>query len=149
MSNHPVTQQPVSTDSKLRLLPDEYIRVEYNYKPGCCCFSSKIVTVTNMRLITRVIKTPICSRKTSTGEEKVSVMYLANINDIKQIQSIMPSNQKKWWMKYMDILTYTCSNEQDNCLESGGGGVENLAMDTTESEVESNKVQKTISVEKY
>ncbi len=149
MSNHPITQQPEPTNAKFKLKPDEYIRFEYTYKPGCCCFSSKITTITNMRLITRVIKTPtICSRKTSTGKEKVNVIYLTDINNVKQIQSAIPSSQNKWWMKCIDILTCTCSNGQIDWLESCRG-VENLAMETNETTMKSNDVQKTILTEKF
>jgi len=149
MSNHPITQQPESTDSIFTLRPDEYIRFEYNYKPGCCCFSSKTTTVTNRRLITRVTKTPtLCSRKTSTGKEKGKAIFLTDINNIKQIQSAIPSSQNKWWMKCLDILTCTCSNQQIDWLESCRG-VENLAMDSTEFNEKNNDVQKIISVEKF
>jgi hypothetical protein len=149
MSNHPIIQQPESIDSIFTLMPDEYIRFEYHYKPGCCCFSSKITKVTNMRLITRVIKTPtICSRKTSTGKEKGKTIFLTDIKNIKQIQSAIPSSQNKWWMKCIDILTCTCLNQQIDWLESCHG-VENLAMDTNESTVKNNDGQETILVEKF
>jgi hypothetical protein len=135
MSNHPINQQPGSINSIFTLMPDEYIRFEYNYKPGCCCFSSKTTTVTNMRLITRIIKPPtICSKQTSTGEEKGKMIFLTDIHNIKQIQSAIPTSQNKWWMKCIDILTCSCSNQQIDWLETCRG-IENLAMDTTESTV--------------
>jgi hypothetical protein len=142
MSDYPITQQPQSTNSIFTLLPDEYIRFEYNYKPGCCCFSSKTTTVTNMRLITRVIKTPtIFSRQTSTGKEKNKEIFLTNINNIKQIKSAIPSSQNKWWMKCLDILTCQCDNEQINWLELCRG-MENLSMNT-------NDKQKTVLIQKF
>jgi hypothetical protein len=145
MSNPPITQQPKSIEPIFELMPDEYIRFEYNYKPGCCCFSSKITTVTNMRLITRVIKTPtIFSSNTSTGKEKQKTIYLTDINNIQQLQSAIPSSQNNWWMKCIDVLTCTCSNQQIDWLESCRG-IENLAMEKTESTI----IQKSSLVEKF
>jgi hypothetical protein len=149
MSNHPITQQPESANSIFALMPDEYIRFEYNYKPGCCCFSSRTTIITNMRLITRVIKPPtICSRKTSSGKEKDKMIFLTDINNIKQIQSAIPSSQNTWWMRCIDILTCTCSNQQIDWLESCRG-FENLAMNTNETTVKTNDIQKQILVEKF
>jgi hypothetical protein len=88
-----------------------------------------------MRLITRIIKPPtICSKQTSTGEEKGKMIFLTDIHNIKQIQSAIPTSQNKWWMKCIDILTCSCSNQQIDWLETCRG-IENLAMDTTESTV--------------
>ncbi len=137
MSSSPITQQPQSRSSMSTLMPDEYVRFEYTYKPGCCCFSTKTTTVTNMRLITRVTKPPsICSRQTCVGEEKVKTIFLTDINNIKQLKSAIPSSQNKWWMKCLDIITCQCENEQIDWLESC------RAMDTNES-------IKTISIEKF
>ncbi len=137
MSNNPITQQPQSTNSIFTLLPDEYIRFEYTYKPGCCCFSSKTTRITNMRLITRITKPPtICSKQTSTGDEKVKTIFLTDMNNIKQIKSAIPSSQNKWWMKCLDILICQCENEQIDWLELF------RTMDTNES-------TKTIPIEKF
>jgi hypothetical protein len=96
-----------------------------------------------------VVKTPpICSRKTSTGEEKGTTIYLTDIHNIKQIQSAIPSSQNKWWMKCIDILTCSSSNEEIDWLESCRG-VENFAMDTTESMGKTKEAQNIISVEKF
>jgi hypothetical protein len=149
MSVHPITEQPESTSSVFTLMSDEYIRFEYNYKPGCCCFSAKRTIITNMRLITRVIETPsICSRKTATGTEKNSMIFLTDINNIKQIQSAIPSSKNKWWIKCMEIFTCTCSNQQIDWLESCRG-VENLAMDLTDYAAKRNDVQETLFIQKF
>ncbi|CAF1083956.1 unnamed protein product [Rotaria sp. Silwood1] len=142
-------KQPKSTDSIYRLLPNEYIRFEYTYKLGCCCFSSKITTITNMRLITRIIETPtIFSRKTSTGKEKIKVIYLTNISSIKQIQSAISPSRSKWLIKCIKILTCTCSNEDTEWLDLCYG-IQNLAMETTESMVETNDIRRTSLVERF
>jgi hypothetical protein len=119
MSIQPIILQPASKLSTFDLLPDEYVRYEYSYKPGCLCFSTKITTITNKRLITQVIKTPgICSRKTSTGSEKTKVIDLKDIHNIEQLRSAIPSSRNPWWMKCIDIFTCRCSNEQIDWLES-------------------------------
>ncbi|CAF0721565.1 unnamed protein product [Adineta steineri] len=119
MPTKPITQQPESRNSTFTLMPDEYVRFEYNYKPGCCCFSSKTTTITNMRLMTRTIETPtIGSRKTASGKERTNTKYIPDINNVKQLQSAIPISQNTWWMKLLDILTCRCSNQQIDWLES-------------------------------
>ncbi|CAF0724715.1 unnamed protein product [Rotaria sordida] len=142
-------QQPKSTNSIFTLLPNEYILFEYTYKLGFCCFSSRTTTVTNMRLIIRIIKTPtLFSRKTSTGKEKSKIINLTDITNIKQIQSAILSNQNKWWIKCIDILTCTCSNQDIEWLDLCHD-IQNLAMETTESTMEINNIQKTLLVERF
>lgn len=149
MSNHPVTEQPASINSIFTLMPDEYIRFQYDYSPGCFCFSNKITTVTNMRLITRTIKTPtICSRQTSTGKEKSKMIFLTDITNVKQIQSAIPSTQNKWWMKCLDILTCKCANQQINWLELCRV-TENLTMKTNESAMQKNDGDRRVLIEKF
>lgn len=71
-----------------------------------------------MRLIIRMIKRPgLFSAKTSTGEEKSTMIFLGDIDSIRQIQSIIPPRRTKWWMTWLDILTCTCSNERIDWLE--------------------------------
>ncbi|CAM4787339.1 unnamed protein product [Rotaria magnacalcarata] len=149
MSDAPKTKQPEPVILNFRLMPDEYIRFEYNYKPGCCCFTSKTTTVTNLRLLTDVIKTPtIFSKQTSTGKQTQKIMYLANINDIKQLASPIPSSQNKWWMKCIDILTCSCSSSEVEWLDLCHG-VDNVAFDTTEFTMETNNMQKQSLVERF
>ncbi|CAF2431581.1 unnamed protein product [Rotaria sp. Silwood2] len=149
MSNYPLMQQPESRDSIFTLMPNEYIRFEYTYKLGCCCFSSRITTVTNMRLITHIIKTPtIFSRKTSTGKEKIKVIYLANMSNNKQIQSATSSSRNKWWIKCSDVLSCTCSNQDIEWLDLSYD-MQNLAMETTNSTVETNNIRKASLVERF
>lgn len=149
MSDYSITQQPTSTNSLFTLLPDEYIRLEYQYKPGCCCFSTKITTITNLRLITRTIKTPrIFSKKTSTGKEKNQVIFLTNINNVKQIESAIPLSQNKWWMKCLNIFTCTCLNQQIDWLELCRGN-DNLTFEINESTIQTNDNQDSSLVEKF
>jgi len=123
-------------------MPDEYIQFEYNYKPGCCCFSSKTTIVTNMRLITRVSKPPgICSKQTSIGKETEKMIFLTDVNSIKQLESAIPSSQNTWWMKCFRILTCTCSEPEIDWLESCRG-LDHLA-ETTE------RTQKSILTERF
>ncbi|UJR37912.1 hypothetical protein I4U23_030600 [Adineta vaga] len=149
MPIHPTTQQPRSINSTIDLLPDEYIRFEYNYKPGCCCFTSKITTITNKRLITQTIKTPtICSKKTSSGPETIKIIDLTDIHDMKQLRSAIPSSRNTWWMKCIDILSCRYSNQQINWLESCRG-VDNLAMDTHTSIRTTEDTKPSILTEKF
>lgn len=150
MSNPPVTEQPTSTNSIFALMPDEHIRFEYSYKPGCCCFSSKTTIVTNMRLITRVTETPgICSKKTSTGKEKEKMIFLTDINNINQLRSAIPSSRNTWWMKCLNLFTCACANQPIDWLESCRE-IDNLAMDTkSETAVKPEQIQKSILVQKF
>lgn len=149
MSDTPITKQPESTISRFRLMPNEYIRFEYTYKPGCCCFGSKTTTVTNMRLLTNVIKAPtIFSKKTSSGKEEQRIMYLDNLTDVKQLKSAIPSSHNRWWTKFTDILTCNCSDQNVEWLELCRG-IDNLALNTTESTADIDHDCKTTSVEKF
>ena len=133
MSNYPIIRQPKLTDSVFTLMPDEYIRFEYTYKPGCCCFSSKRTIITNRRLVTCAVKTPaIFSNKTSTVKGKYKMIYFADISDLKQLQMAISSMQYTWWMKCIDTLTCTCSNQEMDWLESCCD-IKNLSMDTGEN----------------
>ena len=119
MAARPIIQQPRLTDSIFQLMPDEYIRFEYIDNPGCCCFSSTTTIVTNMRLISRVIKpAKICSKQTSSGEEYVSMMFLTDIHDIKQIHSAIPASRLPCWRQCLEIITCSCANPKIDWLNS-------------------------------
>ena len=126
-----VTQQLQSIDSIFTLMPDEYIRFEYSYKLGFCYFTTKTTTVTNMRLITHVIKAPgIFSYKTSPGKEKAKMVFLTDVNNLEQIKSAIPSRETKRWMKCLDILTCNCSSKRTDWLKFCHA-TDNLAMNNS------------------
>lgn len=138
-------------NTTLTLMPNEYVRFEYTYKPGFGCFSSKTTTVTNMRLITHIVKTPgIFSSKTSTGEQKKKIMYLSNISNIKQLRSAIPSsqNQRTWWIKCINMLTCTCPSENIAWLELCHD-MKDKQMDSAESTMISNEQQQSSLVERF
>ena len=148
MSIPPTVQQPKPTNPTLGLLPDEYIRFDHVHKPGCCCFTSKITTVTNQRLITRTIKPPpIFSKRTSCKSGPVKIRSLTDIHNVKELRSAIPSSENTWWMKCIDILTCGCWSPQINWLESCG--VDNLAMETPTSTRKSEALRTSILVEKF
>lgn len=112
-----MTQQAKPKSSILTLMPDEFIRFEYTYKPGCFCFSSKITTVTNMRLITQRIKPPgLFSSRTATGQEKNTIVFLTNIHRIEQIRSAIPSSRTQWWTKCWRMATCSIPDEDIDWL---------------------------------
>ena len=149
MSGSSVTQQPQSTNSIFTLLPNEYIRFQYSYKPGCFYFSTNITTITNMRLITHMIKRrDLLSTKTSVGKEKGKMIFLGDIDSLKQIQSVIPTNKTKWWIKCLDILTCNCSNERIDWLELCRG-TDHLPTINNESKEKPKTGQKKMLIEKF
>lgn len=150
MSKSPVTEQPQFNDSIFTLMPDEYIRFEYKYKPGCCHFSTITTTVTNMRLIRRVIKAPgIFSYRTSPSEEKTRMVFLTDDNKLKQIKSAISSSETKWWMKLLNIFTCNYSNEPLDWLQLWYA-TDNLAINNiNESSVKTNDDGMNILIEKF
>jgi hypothetical protein len=119
MMDHPITQEPKSDDHSLNMLPNEFIRFEYMHKPGYCCFSSKTTIVTNMRLITRVVRSPIlCSKQTSSGKQYETAIFLNDIHHVEQLHSAIPSSNVRWWMKCFDMILCSCAEHKINWLDS-------------------------------
>ena len=119
MITPPIVDQPQSTRSLFALMPDEFVRYEYTYKPGCCCFTSKTTTVTNMRLITRTVKTPsFWSNQTTTGQERESMVFVTDIHNAKQIRPAIPTSEMRWWLRIIELLTCSFAHEKIDWLES-------------------------------
>lgn len=113
MSTQPITQQPT-----FELLPDEYVRYEYRYKPGYFCFTTNYTTVTNKRLITHVVETPgLCSSK-QTSSERIEVLELKDVHDVKQLQSAIPSSRNKWWMQCLEFCACRFENQRIDWVQS-------------------------------